>query len=622
MNKFSIKVSSGITGAVVILGILVAVNVLVSQTRIRADLTGEKLYTLSSGTRALLGGLTRDVTLKLYYSKSAEGLPMPLKQYAQRIIDMLREYELHSGGHVVLEIHDPEPDSTDEEWARRYGIAGQSLNPLSDERIYLGLVAVSGTKEAAIPFFAPSLEPQLEYLLTRLVSETTTTTKPRIGILSGLPIEGAPSMPYARSSRPESWAFLDELRKQFDVVRLPPDTTDIPEGIGTLMVIHPRDFPDNLLFAIDQFVLRGGRLIAFVDPVCLSDQEMMEQSYGGMGQNSSDLNRFAGVWGYAMDRTRVVADLKSATMLRNASGQAERNPGWLSLRGENMNQGEISSSSLEFIMLPFAGAFTGSAPAGVTSQPLFTATPGSGFASAFEVTLGGRVSKIEPSTNAPVMALKLSGSFKTAFPEGRPTNTESMAKADAAPALKESTKDGVVVLVGDADMLADPYAVRRMNFLGQSFAELANDNLNFVANLVEQLGGSDYLISLRSRGSFERPFERVLALEAKAQERWKAEEEKLQAQLRGSRERLAELEKQKDPSQKLLVSEDQMAEINKFRQQQFETSRQLREVRRNLRADIEALGVKLKIINIALMPGLVAAFGIVRGINRRRRTRS
>jgi ABC-type uncharacterized transport system involved in gliding motility auxiliary subunit len=625
MKKTTSKLFAGLAGALVVLGILIALNVLFSGVRLRKDLTAERLYTLSPGTVDMLKSLERPVTLKFYFTRSNPNVPAPLKSYIQRTLDFLREMSSRSGGHLVLEIWDPQPDSEAEEWAQRYGLALQStggLGALPD--LYLGLVAVSGTKEAVIPFLDPTAEPQMEYLVARLVQEVTRSQRPRIGIMSGLPVLAEPSSPFLPASqRKQDWLFVTELKKQYEIVPVPKDTEEIPAGIDTLLLIHPKEIGDRALYAVDQFVLKGGRLLAFVDPMCIGDEASPETP--GLPKMDSEINRLSRAWGVTVDATRVVADLAAATPINLGDGRAERLPAWLSLRaGQNLDREEIVTGSLESLMMPFAGEIKGTPAEGLTMKTLV-------HASSNAVTVNSYQSRnptdlnLRTGTPAPgaALAVRLAGQFKTAFPDGPPRleeATNAVAATTAATGLKASAKDGAVILVADADLLVNQYSVRGVNFFGQTLYQPFNDNLNFTLNMAEQLSGNPALIGLRGRGKFEHPFDRVLAMEQSAQEQWQEQEEKLQQKLVEAQRRLNALQSAKSEDQQLVLSPEQKAELEKFRQERFETQRQLKAVRKNLRHSIETLGLTLKVLNMAAIPLLVALFGIGFGWYRRNRT--
>ncbi len=624
MNRKNLIRSVGsATGLLVVFGILVALHIIAQKVSIRSDLTEERLFTLSDGTRQLLDGLEREVTLKLYFSRSAENIPIPLKQYAERVTDLLREYETHSKGRILVEVLDPKPDSDDEEWAQRYGLAGQGLAMLGGgPTLYFGLVAVSGSREAVIPFIAPNAEPQIEYLVTRLVGEVLQTRRPKIGVMSALPLVGEPPNPFMQTGGQEPWVVVSELKKQYDVIPVSPQVPEIPSDIDTLMLVHPQALSDPTLFAVDQFVLRGGRLLALVDPLCLAQQEISSQPMQSPAQNSSDLNRLTRTWGVELSPAGLVSDIASATQISRGQGQVDRLPLWLSLRNDRINREDVGTSNLKILMMPFAGAFRVTATnENVTVTPLVKSSAESGFTSLM-AAMNPNAPASSGSEGEQLLSVRLQGRFQTAFPDGKPRAPESKEGEHAAdsgrPALRESEQPGVVVLVADVDILYNRFCVNAMQFLGQTFYEPINDNLNFVLNTIEQISGNAALIGLRSRGTFDRPFERVLNLERDAQKRWQQEELSLTAKLQEAQARLRELESVKSKDQQYILSPEQKAEIEKFRNEQFQTQQQLKQVRKNLRRDIEVLGLKIKALNIALMPALVAVFGLFRGWHRRR----
>ena len=622
MKKSTSKGLAGVAGGLAVLGILIAVNALISGVRLRKDLTEERLYTLAPGTVQMLQELERPVALKFYFTKGNPNVPVPLKNYVQRTLDFLRDLAARSGGKVALEVLDPQPDSDAEEWAQRYGLVPQATGGLGlAPDLYLGLVAVSGTKEAAIPFLDPSAEAQLEYLVARLVQEVTQSRRPRIGIMSSLPVLAEPASPFA-PARQTDWLFATELKKSYDVVPVAMEAEAIPDDVDTLLLIHPKDIGARALFAVDQFVLKGGRLVAFVDPMCISgEKEASEEMV--RPQLASDLNRLTGAWGVTVATAQVVADLAAATPINVGDGRAERLPAWLSLRAEpNIDREEIATGSLESLMMPFAGAIVGTPAEGLDLKTLV-------YASSNAVTLNAYMARNPADLNtragqpAPraALAVRLSGKFPTAFPDGQPPRAgeTNAAAATTNGWLKTSAKDGAVVLVADADLLANDYSARGINLFGRTLYQPFNDNLNFTLNLAEQLSGNPALIGLRGRGTFNYPFERVLAMEKAAQERWQEEEEKLQQKLAEAQRRLNELQSAKSEDQQLVLSPAQKAEVEKFRQERFETQRQLKEVRKNLRSSIENLGLALKVFNMAAIPLLVAAFGIGFGWRRRKR---
>lgn len=620
MKKIDMNKIGGLSAVLILLGILFAVNAIISPMRLRKDVTQDKLYTLSKGTKTLLQELNRDVTLKLYFSKSNARVPVSLKNFAGRVRDLLKEYESHSGGNLVVEEYDPKMDSDAEEWAQRYGVQGQPLDMFgSGGNIYFGIVAISGNKEAAIPMLSQSAEPQLEYLLTRMVSEVTSKSLKNIGIMSALPVYGSGSMnPYMNKDDNQSWAIIAELERQYDIQKIEMDVDEIPAHIDTLIVIQPTDISDAALYAIDQFVLRGGRLLAFTDPMCLAAQDNIQQPQYGMPPpaDSSDLNKLIAAWGLTMVTDQVVADESAASMLSTGQGQAQRNAAWLSLREKNINRNDVLTSALKDLMLPFAGTFSGSVSNGLEMTTLLH-TDNDGFLVNRYAARSGNI-KISQDTKQLPIAVRLQGMFKTAFPDGKPSEDENDNTENNVSGLKESQKPGVVILVADVDMLVDRFCIRKINIFGQSLAQPINQNLSFALNMVEQLCGSEALIGLRSRNSFNHPFDRVIEMEKEAAIKWQAKEERLNQKLQETEMRLSALQQARSDNQQVLLSPEQEEEIKQFREEVFQTQQSLKQVRKNLRSDIEKLGMRLKVFNIVFIPLLVAIFGIWHGIQIRK----
>jgi ABC-type uncharacterized transport system involved in gliding motility auxiliary subunit len=614
MKKMNINKLGGLAGVLLLLGILIAFNAVLRPMRARVDVTEDKLYTLSDGTRQLLGALDRDVTLKFYFSKSNDRISVPLKNFAGRVRDLLKEYESRSGGHLVIEEYDPKPDSDEEEWAQRYGLQGQSVDLFgAGGDLYFGIVAVSGNREAAIPMLAQSAEPQLEYLLTRMVSEVAAEKSAKVGLMSALPVNGGGGNPYMGGGG-KPWALVSEIKRQYDVETVEMDVAEIPADIDTLVVIHPAGISDAALYAIDQFVLRGGHLLAFTDPMSLAAQESANpemQQYGmPPPQDSSDLNRLINVWGLDMPSGKLAADEAAASLLQAGPGRAERNAAWLSLRSVNINHEDVATGALSDLMLPFAGGFEGTVSNGIERTDLLF-TEADGFLADALAARSGKID-IPSATKRIPLAVRLTGTFKTAFPDGKPAGKDEEQHADEG--LKESAKPGVVILVADVDMLADRFCMQNISLFGQTMSQPRNENLGFAVNMVEQLCGSEALIGLRSRNSFDRPFDRVIELEKQAAFKWQAEEQRLNEKLQATQARLASLQQARGDGQLLTLTPEQEAEVKKFREETFQTQQSLKEVRKNLRRDIEMLGVRLKALNIVLIPLLVAAFGIGRGL--------
>ncbi|MGN0847371.1 MAG: GldG family protein [Kiritimatiellia bacterium] len=620
------KKLTGVIGLVVVAAIIGAANLILSNLPLRLDLTGERLYTLSKGSKAVLGKLENDVTLKFYFSSSSPEMPMQLKTYAQQVQNLLKEYERAGAGHLELEAYDPKPDSDAEEWAQRYGVEPQNVNPFG-QPVYFGLVAVCGDREETLARLSPRTESTLEYDVTRLVTRVAWPERPVIGVMTSL--QGVlgqapnPMMQMQRRQQPQGWAAFMELKKDYDVREIAPTAESIDDDVKALVVLHAKDLSEKTLFAIDQFVIRGGRLIACVDPFSAMDMLSQRQQQNPMmmqmgGQDGpSTLGKLFDAWGVTFDTSRIVADLAAATKLNAGNGRAEENPAFLSLSAKNVDKKDLLVAGLTQVMFPFAGAFSFTQKEGLVFEPLVTSSKESTCLidrQSAQFGMSAMRRELKPDGVQRTLAARLSGTFKTAFPKG-PDYVEG--STNAVPKVVAEGK-GSVVLFADSDFLADDFCVQVMNTIFGPIAQPVNDNLMLFSNVIEQYAGREELIGVRSRGQSNRPFVKVDELEAKAMAKWQAKQEEFEKELEETQQRLMALQKQKTGNERLILSKEQQEEIAKLRKSQAETRRQLKNVRKELTGDIDSLGLTLKVINICLVPLLVVLFGIFRGLKRRK----
>lgn len=623
------KLSGGAAGLVLVLAILVAANILLGQFRLRKDLTEEKLYTLSEGTRTVLQKMDRNVTLMFFFTGSAPEVPAPLKTFAQQVEDLLKEYELAGGGKIHIEKYDPKPDSDAEDLAQRYGLEGQMLPP-AGPTLFLGLVARSGDQQDTIPLIDPRTENLMEYNITRMIHRVTTVRKPVVGIMSPLPLLGSQPSPFMppglQSGGQAAWAAFRELPRDYETRTVAPTATSLDPDLDTLVVVHPKSLSDRTLFAIDQFVLRGGRLLAFVDPFCVSDRESASpmDPYGGMGeQRSSTLGKLFDTWGVTYNPGRIVADIEATTPLRGRNNTIEQSPLYLSLTRKNLATQDVLTAPVNSLLMVMAGAFQDKVADGLRLTPLVSTSAKSALVDTMMAQYDPNAFRRELRNNPKQyhLAVRLQGRFKTAFPGGEPSEDARAAtnstNTAASSFLKESKQDGNVILVADVDMLANDFCVQTLNLFGFQGFQPFNDNINLLANMVEQLAGSADLIGIRCRGTLNRPFTRVLALQAEAQSRWMEQEQDLEQKLQASQRRINELQQQKDEKQRFILSPEQARELESSRAEVLKVKQELKQVRRNLREDIESLGMKVKAINILLVPALVALAGILFAVFRR-----
>lgn len=618
-NKRIGKTMFSAGSAVLVLVILVVVNILFARTTLRLDATQDNLYSLSDGTRTILSELDQDVVIKVFYSKHVVNMPSNIKTFAQRVIDFLSEYEHFGKGRVSVELYDPEPDSEEEDWAIKYGMKG--INMPTGETVYLGLVALAADQEAAIPFIDPTQEMRLEYDLTRIIARVQTADRIKMAVYSGLPVFGQPNMGMMGGPQAgqEPWFFIQELKKNYDLIQVQPDADSIDPAAKLLILFHPKNMSDALAFAVDQYILAGGNAIVFADPLSLMDDPRM-------GPGGSIPEKLLKAWGVSMPDGKAVADFSYATRLRNRNNQVETNPLWLSAKADAFNADNIVTADLESVLMPVAGAIEKLPDATTTVEPLMQSSPNNEMVDAISHNMDVAALRrdFKPSQTVRNLAVRITGTFNTAFPDGRPKTDAKDEKAAAdIQAPKEPLKTGngnaVVIVVADSDMLFDGYYLSQQNFLGFKISNIFNDNLNLLLNTSEMLTGNPALISIRSRGTFERPFTRVQELERKAQDRWLDQEQALVRKVEETNEKLRMLDQQKDASQRAILSEEQEKEIERFQEEKLEINKELKIVRRNLRSDIERLGTTVKFINIFLVPLLIGIGGIIFAFTRRRK---
>lgn len=601
--------------------VLIAFNYLASSASVRADLTEGKLYTLSDGTRKILKGLSSPVKIKLYASQG-ESVPVPLRSFAQRVEDMVREFRSVAGPNLVVEKYNPKPDSEEEDAAQIDGIEPQQL--FTGESFYLGIAVSRLDRRQSLPAITPQRERLLEYDLIRAIARVGSTERPKIGLMAGLPVTGERFNMMTRQPT-EPWVLANELQREFEVKEINLNAAEIDPDVGVLLLIHPRDIAPQTEYALDQFVLRGGKLVAFVDPYAYFDQQGPQFPGAPPIASSSTLPTLFKAWGIAMSPDKVLADVVYA------SGQGQRyTPTVLTLNRTAFSRDDIVTGQIETLLYPFGGAFTfvkdNKPAAGLTATELVRSSQNSMLADSSLATKSGdeATKSFKASGIAYPLALRLTGKFKTAFPGGRPQAAGAKDKKPAAapaPALAESAKENSVVLVADVDMLHDGAAVDIQQVFGRRIVVPSNGNLAFAIGLVEQLAAGDELISLRSRASAFRPLTVVRQLEAEAQQRYLGEIQTLEGELEKTTAKLQELQKSRGagPQSGQILTPEQQSELENFRKKVAESKLALKEVRKNLRHDAESLVFWTKVINIALMPILVALAGLIVALVRRRR---
>ena len=631
MSKKFESILYSMVGVAAMFLILLALNFLVTAARTRVDLTAEKLYTLSPGTKAILAKLDTKVKVRFYCTRGEHEMPVFLKTYAQRVEDLLGEYKQYAKGNIEIEKLNPRPDSDAEDSANIDGVEGQMTQ--TGEKIYLGIAVSCLDQKVALPFLSPEREKYLEYDLSRAISRAGSSSKVTVGVMTALPAFGQqmnPMMMRQGMQGQPAWVFVSELKRDFEVKQVEMTAEQIDSDVKVLIVAHPKDITEKAQYAIDQFLMRGGKLIAYLDPVSVIDARQNPGNPMMPSQpTSSSLDRLLKAWGVEMDKSKVVADMNFLTRMMRGN-RPESAPAVLSINPQGINKDDVITAQIDNILMPFAGSFTGSPVEGLKKTVLVQSTEASQMVEGFLAQLSGeQIAKEFKSDNKKrELAIRLTGKFKTAFPDGKPADPADKKDADGKDkkdekrpdSLKESAGETAVILVADADMLFDQFCVQIQEMFGQRIVIPRNGNLTLLQNFVEQLSGDSNLIGTRSRATLNRPFTLVREMQAKAEDNYRAKIKKFEEGLQETQRKLNELQRNKDKNQRFILSPEQQQEIEKLRKEEGRMKKELKEERKNLRRDIDSLENRIKWINIAGMPLLVTFSGLALALFKRKRT--
>ena len=615
------------SGLAVAMVLFVTVNVLshVTLRSARVDLTEEQLYTLSEGSRNILQSLDEPVTLRFYVSKKlAVELP-GIQGYTNRVLELLQEYEQIAGGKLILHVIDPDPFSAEEDRAVGFGLQGVPLGQ-GNAQFYFGLVGTNATDDRElVPFFQQSREEFLEYDLTKLVYRLANPKQKVVGLLSTLPVDGDPQMPFPQAQARAPWMIMDSIRDVMDVTVLDNAVNAVPKDVDVLMVVHPKRLSAPTLYAIDQFVLRGGRAVIFVDPHSEADRVLPNPQNPMGGPRNSDLGRVFDAWGIELVEGRVVADLPLAKRV-NYQKQDRMTvadyPVWIDLTPRQLNAEDVVTAKLPNLTMASAGVLRKKEDSAIEWTPLVESDDQAMQIDAarlqFLPDVEGILRDYRAEGEPLVLAARLTGKVKTAFPDGPPP-AEEADKPESAGDDKESTQrthlaestDPInVIVVADTDMLQDRFWVQVQNFLGQRIGIPTSANNDFVTNALDNLTGSHDLISVRNRGSFTRPFTLVKAIQQEAETRFRQKEQALQLRLKETERKIQELQSRKEDQTTIILSAEQEAALEGFRQELVATRKELRSVQHELQKNIETLENVVKFLNIGLMPLVIAVGGV------------
>lgn len=638
-TKFSIFLNS-VGGALVILLCVVVFNLISSQLKFKADLTEGNLYTLSDGSKKLLDELANErdgdsessaLEIRFYLTKGEKGVPVFVNDHGKRIEDLLDQYKDYAGSNLELKKINPRRDTDEEELAVNDGI--QLLN----NAFYVGMAVSYLDTTEVVPFFDPSKSPTLEYDISRAIKNVLKLKEDRqtVGVMSSLNVWGGPdpSNPMAMMNRgaPQqpAWYFIRQLQQDLNVERIEATATEIPEDVDVLMVIHPKNVSEATEYALDQFVLSGRKLIVFVDPMALRDEgnnQNPQMRIPGMG-GASNLTRLFSKWGVTFEGTKVVADFNYRLTQRDPLSRGRIQPAYLALNKNALNSEEVVTRDLGTIRLPYVGSFdTSKLAAGLKATELISSSEQAklvdGMSSQFngakvmDSFLTGSEDGKPVGTKKYTLALKLSGKFTTAFPDGKPNSGETDNEEDKkeieeeSTQIKETDNENHVCLIGDTDLLSDEHFLVQQRFI-------ISENIAFIQNLVDHFGDGT-LINIRSRNQ-NRPFTTIMDLERDAQSKFEGKLKKLEAEQQAILQEKTKMESTGEGSNQFTLSIDPEA-LKDIQKKELEKRKQIREIRKELRAEIDMIQLWIKLANIGIMPIIVIILGIIFFVSKRKKT--
>lgn len=625
MNKLSRR-NYALAALVLAAAVFLAFNIAIDAgiTNAKLDLTENGRFTLAQGTRHIINNLKEPVTLRFFFSKKASAEYAQTRAYAGRVRDLLREYAARSHGKIILEEIDPEPYTPAEDQATAAGLSGAPTE--TGDTVYFGL---SGTNRIdgreVIPYFSPDREGLAEYDISSLIYRLSMPKKHKLAIISGLPLDtGMGGMQAMMAGRARPFAIYQELSQSVATQMLPPDFTAIPGDADVLMIVQPGNLTDQQTYAIDQFVLKGGRALVFVDPNC----ELAASAGGEPGAvaASSTLPRLFQSWGIAFDTTKEIGDLKLAQRVQmSREGEALTFPIWLHLTEEHLSDVDPVTANLKVLNLASVGSLKPLKNASTKFVSLVGSSTEAALLDVNQVRAQTQsnpadiAGTIAPSGQEYIIAARLTGPAKTAYPNGAPQGA-------AGTQVKAGNIN--VIVMADTDIFDDRFWVRIENMFGKQVAAPFANNDAFVLNAIENLTGSSDLISLRTRATNDRPFIKVKEIQSSAEREFKQQEDTLKTKLSETEEQLKSLQSGqaggKETGGKFVgLTAEQQSAIDQFKHQLAEIRTQLRQVQHDLRRDVDALGDLLAFVNIVIVPLLVAAFAIfLAWLRRRRRARA
>jgi ABC-type uncharacterized transport system involved in gliding motility auxiliary subunit len=629
--------SQALLAAFAVLAAAFFVNLISGAFPARADLTADRTFTLSPGSKRIVTKLDDPVTLEFFVSRSDVKLRPYLESYSRRVETLLREYVAASGGKVKLIITDPRPDTKEEQRAQRHGIAAMRA---AQGSAYLGLTAQQAETVKALPMLDPSRERFLEFDLSKLIASASRLDRPKLAFISSLPISN--QIPQGGEQQPSAADFLlAELGQTYEVITLNTTANELPKDVAVVALVHAHHIDEQLAYAIDQFLLKGGPVFAAVDPLSRIQkfsQGNMPFMMAPMALTAASDPALLRAWGVNVDLDAVTGDAASSVSIRSSRGDAVQYQPAFAAGAAAFSKDSPLTSDLRELAFMEAGSISliSGAEARLKFEPLVTMSgPGVGAVDVGSAN-AGPFEKIavafKPDGKSRVVVASVFGEFISAFPKGAPAPgtpeptppgqpPKPVAKPLPGPHLAKSTKPARLFVVADSDFMMDPFTVRQRQVGGQAEMEPINDNLGFVVSVLETLGGSDELVSLRSKGTSLRPFKKVQELERVAQLRYQAKLDEIERRLEEANTKITELSKQTGgiTAKGIVITPEMQREIEKFQTEADKLSEERRVIRRGLSEDVNSLGRRLQVLNLLAGPALALLFGLFYTLARRRK---
>jgi len=612
------KLISG-TGLILATCLFIAIVILANTalTTLRIDLTENKLFTLSKGTINILENLEEPVQLDYYFSQKAMSDFPSLANYGVRVRDMLEEYAAHANGKLILNIIDPETFSAAEDQAVASGLKTVQANSTS-ERAYFGMVGTNSTDdEKVIPFFQTNRESALEYDITKMIYNLAYPDKRIVGVVSQLPVMGNEN----DASQP-TWTIINALKEFVDVKDLGKNIVDLDQKIDVLMLVHPKKLKNEELYAIDQYLLRGGKAIIFLDPLAEQDKTQPDPAQPNvMPKLDSYLPALLEQWGLEMSKEKIVGDINAAMRVQTNSPRGPQEIDylpWLRMTESNFNADDFSTSELNLVHMGTVGSIEVKEDKGMSITPLIQSSKQSGKLERdlilFQRDPGVILNNFKPEDKKLLIAARIKGKATSVFPDGNPAEDEEGEQI----ADKDFVSEGEinVILVSDTDIMADHFWVRTQKMFGVDVPQPIANNGDFVINSIENLSGNTDMISLRGRGKYSRPFLKVESIRKQAEKQFRQREKQLQASLDETEKKIQKLQQEQGSEKSYLLNNKLTTEIARFRDERLATRKELRGVQHELKKNIEKLGAQIRFINIGLIPLLITLLALMIGIYR------